>query len=591
MLQFQITNKNGRQQFEHGSGPIEFGRGPRREAVPRCVIQDDPYVSKDHVRVEELPGNQVRITNLSQRNPIWLADTTTLAPSVAQDLLLPIRLTVGETTIAVDPMTGPDPVNGEALATIAKPIRSSRLAVAKPASLPLGTSPSAETLANWLETVIAVQRAAAGSPEFYEQTAQALVDLVGLDRGLILVRRNEVWEPVARAGTANAVGREFSRTVLQRVMSERRTFFQSAATAPLSGSVQGLEAVVASPVFDSKDQVVGILYGSRTRFNAERGMGIGPLEAQVVQLLASAVGSGLARLEQEAEAGRLRVQFEQFFSTSLAHELERNPRLLEGQEREVTVLFSDIRGFSRLAERLEPQEICRMVREVMNEITEQIRACEGVVVDYSGDGMMAMWNAPTDQPSHAVMACRAALAIQSVVPRLSEAWSERLGGPLTLGLGLNTGKALVGNTGSTAKFKYGPLGHAVNLASRVEGATKQFGIPILISGTTHALLGDRFATRRLCRVRVVGITGAVDLYELHAEEASPEWRSHCANYELALSQYEAGQWSPCIRTIYPTLAGQEGHYDLPSLFLVSRSLECLKNIPKDFEPVIELSSK
>ena len=98
-------------------------------------------------------------------------------------------------------------------------------------------------------------------------------------------------------------------------------------------------------------------------------------------------------------------------------------------------------------------------------------------------------------------------------------WQEMIGGPLSIGIGLNTGPTMTGNTGSKHKFKYGPLGHTVNLASRVEGATKQFHIPALITGSTRALLGDSFATRRLCKVRVGGIAGAVDLYELYAVEA------------------------------------------------------------------------
>ena len=94
---------------------------------------------------------------------------------------------------------------------------------------------------------------------------------------------------------------------------------------------------------------------------------------------------------------------------------------------------------------------------------------------------------------------------------------------------------MAGNTGSKQKFKYGPLGHTVNLASRVEGATKQFDIPVLITGSMRALLGDSFATRRLCKVRVVGIAGAVDLYELYAEGAPVEWLARRDQYESALA--------------------------------------------------------
>ncbi|MCI0464380.1 MAG: adenylate/guanylate cyclase domain-containing protein, partial [Gemmataceae bacterium] len=159
-----------------------------------------------------------------------------------------------------------------------------------------------------------------------------------------------------------------------------------------------------------------------------------------------------------------------------------------------------------------------------------------------------------------------------------------------LGIGLNTGTALVGNCGSRHKFKYGPLGHTVNLGSRVEGATKQLGIPVLITGSTRALLGDRFATRRLCRVRVVGVSEAVDLYELHAETATPEWLARRDLYENALGLFETGQWPAACRAIYTLQLGQEGH-DVPSLDLATRSIECLKNQPTEFDGIVELSSK
>jgi adenylate cyclase len=589
MLRIHVSNKTDHQQFDHADGVIEFGRGPQRENAPRWVIQDDLYVSKDHVRVSELPGAKVRVENLSQRNAIWVGDVTSIAPGVHRDMSLPVRLTVGETTIEIEPVLSA-PEGRESLGTIAEPVRPSKISGGLKAGLVnLGNAPDPETLALWFETVISVQRSAAGSPEFYNQTAKALVELVGLDRGLVLLRRADSWHVVARCPKDEKHELEFSRTILQHVLGEKRTFFRSAANLALTTSLQNVEAVVASPVFDANDQVVGALYGSRSIL-AEKG-DIGNLQAQLVQLLASAVGAGLARLEQEAEASRLRVQFEQFFSPNLARELQRNPRLLEGQEREVTIFFTDIRGFSMHAEKLGPRDTCRLVSEVMERITEHVRAFEGVVIDFAGDGLMAMWNAPADQPDHAVLACRAAVAILNDMPSVSEKWKDRLGGPLSLGLGLNTGMALVGNTGSQYKFKYAPLGHTVNLASRVEGATKQMGIAALITGSTRERLGDGFATRRLCRVRVIGISEPVDLHELCSDGCTPEWRACRDTYESALTLFEAGQFGACCRTIYPLLSGTEGRYDIPSLNLAARALEHLKDPPKVFNPVVELTRK
>lgn len=593
MLRFHVTNKREQQTFEHLTGAIEFGRGPQRGTTPRCVIQDS-YVSKDHVVVEETGPGNIRIENLSQRNSIRLNDNSVIATSSRRDFPSPVRLTVGETIIDIEVV---EDKSGEGpLETISAPaIAAGRLkgGPQQHSLLDLGRTPTPETLTHWFETVIAVQRSAAGSPEFYDQTAKAVVALVGLDRGLIVLRKNGRWMVQARCPEdGDTIGREFSLTIVERVLKDRRTFFQSqASAASTSESLQGVEAVVASPIFDARDQVAGVVYGCRSRFTAHVGLGIGPLEAQVMQLLASAVGAGLARQEQEAEAGRLRVQFEQFFSADLARELQRNPRLLDGQEREITVLFSDIRGFSRMSEKLGPAETCKLVSDVMDELTGRVRDCEGVVVDYSGDGIMAMWNAPANQPDHAVKACRSALSMIASLSDLDARWKEKLGVPLRLGIGLNTGAALCGNTGSKQKFKYGPLGHAVNLASRVEGATKHFGVPLLITGSTRAQLGDAFAVRRLCKVRVVGIDGAVELFELVSEGAAPEWLPRCKAYEEALTQYEGGNFIAACRSLYTLLTDDKGHQDLPTLNLLARAVSCIKTKPENFDGVIDLDSK
>ena len=598
MLRFRVSNKLQQQEFDHPSGPIEIGRGGARESIPRCVVQD-LYVSKDHISIVEGSGGRVQVRNLSARNSIRLADNSIIAVGAVRELDSPIRLTVGETTIDVEAVSDDAGENAGPLQTIGQPLTGRTLQTTHLSLQELGQAPDAEKLTQWFETVISVQRAAAGSPEFYTQTAAAIVKLVGLDKGMVILKRAGRWMVQSRCpDDEGSIGREFSTTILARVERERRTFFQSEGVAANSSeSLQGVEAVVASPIFDPNDGVVGMVYGVRNRFQRGRGaavsgLGIGPLEAQVMQLLASAVGVGLARQEQEAEAGRLRVQFEQFFSADLARELQRNPRLLDGQEREITVLFSDIRGFSRLAERLGPTETCKLVSYVMEKLTDRVREFEGVVVDYSGDGIMAMWNAPATQADHAAKACRAALGMICDLPGMDAEWKERLGVPLKLGIGLNTGPALCGNTGSSHKFKYGPLGHAVNLGSRTEGATKALGVALLITGSTRAMLDDSFLSRRLCKVRVVGITGAVDLYELRsADAATPEWLAMKDGYEHALALFEAGNFTGSLRALYTLLAKQEEHHDVPSLNLVGRAVELLRSPPEHFDGILELSSK
>lgn len=598
MLRIRVRYKLERQDIEHLSGPLELGRGPERNGVPRYVLQD-PYVSKDHIRLLELESGRVRIENLSRRNAIRVNDNTIIATGASREAMPPVLLTVGETSVEIE---HPRPEPGEQLLqTIASPYPRQKEDAAHTTLTDLGQSPSPETLAHWFETVIAVQRAAAGSQEFYRQTAKAVVTLVGLDRGLVLLRRNGRWMVQARyPDETRSLGREFSMTTLDRVERERRTLFQSGqSVSNPAESLQGIEAVAAAPIFDSHDQVVGAVYGCRSRFTAHAGLGIGPLEAQVMQLLASVVGVGLARQEQEARAMRRMVQLEQFFPGDMAREMELNPHVLDGQEREVTVLFSDIRGFSHMAERLSPMDTFRLAADVMDRLTARVREAGGIVVHYAGDGLMALWNAPKDVPDHAARACRAALAMLADQPAFDADWQERVGGPVRLGIGLNTGHALCGNSGSKQKFHYGALGHAVNVASRVEGATKQFGIPIIITGSTHAQLTNGetpvppdagFATRRLCRARLAGIDGATDLYELHAESASEDWQNWRRTYEHGLALYEAGRWLEACRTLH-TLLFDHTEHDRPTLMLLSRATKALQEPPEPFDPVIDLIHK
>lgn len=614
MLRFVVSNKLGRQNFEHPSGPIEFGRGPeasRKDAV-RVVVQDG-YVSKDHVRIEEQNDGVLKIENLSQRNSIRLADNSIIDKGETKALKTPLRLTVGETFIDIEVVI--DPVSSGPLETIASPVKRDRgpttdaakLAAAalipdnKESLLDLGKAPSPEKLMQWFETFVAVQQAAAGSPEFYRQTAEAVVKLVGLDRGMVILRSGKAgpnvqaaqrWMVQARfPEDGNVVGREFSLTIIDKVLKDRRTYFQSSASPSSSESLQGVEAVVASPIFDTQENVVGFVYGCRTRFTANRGIGVGPLEAQVMQVLAASVATGLMRQQHESEAARSRVQFEQFVSPEIAQELQKNPTLLTGTERDITVMFSDIRGFSRLAERLGPKLTCELIADIMDRQTQCIRHYEGTVVDYAGDGIMAMWNAPSTQPAHAALACRAALAMINTLPQIDAEWHERLGQGVKIGIGINSGPAMCGNTGSKMRFKYGPLGHAVNLASRVEGATKQLGVPILITQSTRSQIGEGFATRRLCKGRVVGIEGAVEFYELYSDNAPPEWIARRNTYEEALRLFEAGQFGSACRTVYPLLTNQDGNFDMPCLNIVTRSVEAIKYPPEKFDGVIELTSK
>ena len=181
----------------------------------------------------------------------------------------------------------------------------------------------------------------------------------------------------------------------------------------------------------------------------------------------------------------------------------------------------------------------------------------------------------------------------SELPALNDRWCNEAAGSLALGIGINTGEALVGNTGSERKFKYGPHGHCVNLASRIQDATKKLGLPLLITASTRDCLPADLLTRRIGRVVLPGVREPVVAYQLFGEHASHEWIESRDTYETALTLFEAGQWSQACQALMPLLTspGQTAAYDGPTLKLMRRAWECLETRPDPFNPILDVSTK
>ncbi len=582
MLHIFVQDQKGNSHHEHEAGPIVLGRYPQGEAATLTLT--DPQVSRSHLRLEEVGDGQVKLDNVSSKNPVVLADGRIIDAQSSFTAELPTSLRLGTSQVHIRDITDVGQSNWSGTIVSMPPVSSQNIIRR------LGDSPDAQTLAHWFETLVRVQQAAAGSEKFHHETARAIVELVGLDRGLVLLRNDADWEVAACCGETTGQGRMFSRSVLDQVVRQRRTYFDN-VSGSATESLADVESVVAAPIVDERGAVIGAIYGSRGFGSGFQESAINPLEAQLVQVMASAVSAGLARQKEQREALRSQIQFEQFFSSKLAKELQRDPNLLEGRQREVTALFSDVRKFSVLSEKLGPRDVFRCMQDVMELQTSRIQNAGGVVVDYYGDGLLAMWNAPTDQPDHAARACRAALTIISDLHKVNEKWSEKLDEPLRVGIGINTGTALVGNTGSTVKMKYGPMGPPVNLASRIAGAVKQLGVLVVISGMTRDQLGDQFATRRLCRGKLIGIANPVELYELYGEETTADWREFRDNYEKALKLYEDRDWEQACQTVYELLADAERRFDVPCLSLLAQSVECLRSRPSEFDPVVNFTEK
>ncbi|MGN6108606.1 MAG: CHASE2 domain-containing protein [Kofleriaceae bacterium] len=248
-------------------------------------------------------------------------------------------------------------------------------------------------------------------------------------------------------------------------------------------------------------------------------------------LLASVIG-GLAT--EGREKAHLRGVFSQYVSRPVVDRILADPARarLGGERKELTVLFSDIRGFSQFAEGMPPEQLAAFLGEYLTPMTDLVLASGGTLDKYIGDAIMAIWGAPIDVPDHAARACEVALKMQEALVELNRGW-QRAGRPaVSIGIGINTGPMAVGNMGSTARFEYTVLGDQVNLGSRLEALTKEYGIGILVGEATARAAGDAFVFREIDLVRVKGRAGAVPVFELvgRAGHADPTFARALALY-------------------------------------------------------------
>jgi adenylate cyclase len=285
---------------------------------------------------------------------------------------------------------------------------------------------------------------------------------------------------------------------------------------------------------------------------------------------------------------QLRVrELEQFFPPEVARQLIDRPEVLEeGTQTAISVLFCDIRGYSRISRRLGPADTIEWVSAVMEDLTDCILRNNGVLVDFIGDELLAMWGAPTNQPNHADLACKTALEMFACLPELNQRWQERLGETMDFGIGINSGIAWVGNSGTRRKFKYGPSGDTVNVGSRVQGATKYLKAPLIVSRATHEQLTG-VHSRRLARVKVVNIAEPVELFEV-VRPGVPHWEERKRAYEEALKLYEECQLPEAAKLLGNLIAthGAVG----PPLALLARVIEGLLN-RDNWKAVFELPGK
>jgi len=305
---------------------------------------------------------------------------------------------------------------------------------------------------------------------------------------------------------------------------------------------------------------------------------------------------GLYRvLIEEQEKRKVRGAFQQYVSPEVIRRLLSDPERVKPRKTDITVLFSDIRGFTSISESLDAQELAELLNGYLTQMTRIIFRHQGTLDKYIGDAVMAIWGAPFDEPGHATRCCEAAIDMLARLAEMQQEWRTRGKPVLDIGIGINTGIASVGNMGSSLRYGYTAMGDSVNLASRLEGLNKEYGTRIIISESTRAALeNDRILLRELDLIQVKGKQLPVTIYEVLtadiATEAGKEYVELIELFGRGREAYKQRHWSIAKRMFDDLL--RRWPNDGPSRVFLARSEEYLAQEPAaDWDGVYVMKHK
>jgi adenylate cyclase len=253
---------------------------------------------------------------------------------------------------------------------------------------------------------------------------------------------------------------------------------------------------------------------------------------------------------EEREKRKIRSAFQFYVSAGVVEEMLKDPSKLKlgGERKELTVLFSDIKGFSNLSETLPPETLTKLLNLYLTPMTVTVFKYQGTLDKYMGDAIMAIFGAPLEQNDHAEKACRTAIDMVEALKALQKTWEIDGIPEFSIGIGINTGPMSVGHMGSDVLFDYTVIGDQVNLGSRLEKLNREYGTNIIISEYTHRHLQDTFISRELDIVRVKGRTEPVTIFELiGTEEPFHEWSTFKGLFENGLRAYRSQRWDEGMR--------------------------------------------
>jgi adenylate cyclase len=299
-------------------------------------------------------------------------------------------------------------------------------------------------------------------------------------------------------------------------------------------------------------------------------------------------------ITEERDKRKIRRTFSQYLSPGVIALIEKDPNEYirpGGEVKDLTVMFSDIRDFTTLSEGLTPDELVNLLNQYLSAMTDILFRNLGTLDKYIGDAIMAFWGSPFPQQDHAHCACRCALEMIASLEELNRKWEKQGGRRIAIGIGLNTGPVNVGNMGSDKRLAWTVMGDNVNLASRLEGMTKQYRSRVIISESTYDQVADQFVGREVDRIRVKGKKKPVVIYELLAPISERDaYAALLTKYNAALDVYRSQNWREATGMFGELLAAYPD--DGPTQVLLQRCVEFLEEAPEpNWDGVYVMKSK
>jgi adenylate cyclase len=291
----------------------------------------------------------------------------------------------------------------------------------------------------------------------------------------------------------------------------------------------------------------------------------------------------------------IKGMFSTYVNPSVVDEIVAHPEKLRlgGERKELTVMFSDIEGFTSFAEPMQPERLVSILNEYLSRMTDVVFKNEGTLDKYEGDAIMAFWGAPTPQSDHALRACRAAVQMQEQLEVLRSEWKAQDKPAINVRIGINTGEMIVGNMGGRGRFDYTVIGDCVNLGARLESANRQYRTKIMIGEQTYAHISEHIVARQLDLLVVKGKTEPVAVYELVSMigDAVPQNKLEVLrSYDKGFQQYRARDWKGAMQSFQEALDLDPNDY--PSYLYLERSGIYSKNPPgPEWDGVFVLRTK